>query len=114
MAVADATRLRNLEAENTRLSKLLVEGPPGYRSLNERCSGKALSTQAHQAAIDTMQAKTTISERRARQLVGLSRSVLQYQPTFPLKRPRPYRRGPSISPMRADGGLSAHQNDAAP
>ena len=43
-------------------------------------TGKILSPQAKRDAVSVMQSATTISERRACQLVGLSRTVLHYTP----------------------------------
>ena len=39
-----------------------------------------MSPQARREAVDAMRAKTGISERRACQLIGLSRTVLRYRP----------------------------------
>ncbi|MEZ1787420.1 IS3 family transposase, partial [Pseudomonas aeruginosa] len=41
---------------------------------------KRVSPTARREAVQEMQARTGISERRSCQLIGLSRSVLRYQP----------------------------------
>ncbi|WP_431194480.1 integrase core domain-containing protein [Pseudomonas aeruginosa] len=79
MTVADAKRLKDLELENNRLKKLLAEAHLDIESLKV-VAGKRVSPTARREAVQEMQARTGISERRACQLIGLSRSVLRYQP----------------------------------
>ncbi|MBA5032069.1 transposase, partial [Pseudomonas aeruginosa] len=82
MTVADAKRLKDLELENSRLKKLLAEAHLDIESLVAKSGrpGKRVSPTARREAVQEMQARTGISERRACQLIGLSRSVLRYQP----------------------------------
>ncbi|MGU0610903.1 IS3 family transposase [Pseudomonas aeruginosa] len=80
MTVADAKRLKDLELENSRLKKLLAEAHLDIESLKVVAPGKRVSPTARREAVQEMQARTGISERRACQLIGLSRSVLCYQP----------------------------------
>ncbi|HHW2226911.1 TPA: tripartite tricarboxylate transporter permease [Pseudomonas aeruginosa] len=80
MTVADAKRLKDLELENSRLKKLLAEAHLDIESLKVVAPGKRVSPTARREAVQEMQARTGISERRACQLIGLSRSVLRYQP----------------------------------
>ncbi|TEO45126.1 IS3 family transposase, partial [Pseudomonas aeruginosa] len=55
-------------------------GPPRHRVAESGRPGKRVSPTARREAVQEMQARTGISERRACQLIGLSRSVLRYQP----------------------------------
>ncbi|HFH2893919.1 TPA: integrase core domain-containing protein [Pseudomonas aeruginosa] len=80
MTVADAKRLKDLELENNRLKKLLAEAHLEHRVAESGRPGKRVSPTARREAVQEMQARTGISERRACQLIGLSRSVLRYQP----------------------------------
>ncbi|WP_139804406.1 IS3 family transposase [Pseudomonas aeruginosa] len=80
MTVPDAKRLKDLELENSRLKKLLAEAHLDIEALKVVAPGKRVSPTARREAVQEMQAQTGISQCRACQLIGLSRSVLHYQP----------------------------------
>ncbi|WP_414719155.1 IS3 family transposase [Variovorax sp.] len=80
MDVPDAKRLRELEAENNKLKKLLAEAHLDIHALNTAFRGKALAPQAKRAAIATMIEQCDLSERRACKLVGLSRDSYRHPP----------------------------------
>ena len=78
MTVPDAKRLRDLEAENAQLKKLLAESLLDAPNLEGCFRPKALTPQAKREAVAAMLEQTRISPRRACLLVDLSRTVLNY------------------------------------
>nr|WP_307690534.1 IS3 family transposase [Variovorax ginsengisoli] len=80
MDVPDARRLRELEAENNKLKKLLAEAQLDIHALNTAFGVKPLAPQAKRAAIATMIEQCDLSERRACRLVGLSRDNYRNPP----------------------------------
>nr|WP_090371378.1 IS3 family transposase [Nitrosospira sp. Nl5] len=80
MTIPDAKRLRDLEAENTQLKKLLAESLLDAEALKVALGRKPLTPQAKREAVTAMLEQTEISERRACLLVELSRTVLHYAP----------------------------------
>ncbi|MBN8751764.1 MULTISPECIES: IS3 family transposase [Variovorax] len=80
MEVPDARRLRELEAENNKLKKLLAEAHLDIHALNTAFGVKPLAPQAKRAAIATMIEQCGLSERRACRLVGLSRDSWRNPP----------------------------------
>ncbi|WP_424228284.1 IS3 family transposase [Azovibrio sp.] len=80
MDVPDARRLRELEAENNKLKKLLAEAHLDIHALNTGVRGKALAPQAKRAAVSAMVQQCDLSERRACRLVGLSRDSYRHPP----------------------------------
>lgn len=79
MEVSDAKRLKAMEQENARLKKLLAETMLDKEAL-EAALRKVLTPQVKLQAVNQMQTVTAVSERRACQLVGLSRNTLRYEP----------------------------------
>ena len=79
MEVPDARRLRELEAENAKLKKLLAEAHLDMHALKTCLRGKALAPQAKRAAVGRM-IEQSICERRACRLVGLSRDSYRNPP----------------------------------
>jgi putative transposase len=75
MDVPDAKRLRELETDNAKLKKLLVEVMLDADALR-MVAREILGPQVSQHAAAAMQAKTSLSERRACAVIGLSRTVL--------------------------------------
>jgi putative transposase len=73
-------RLREVEAENNRLKKLLAEAVLDNEALKVGLRRKALSPPAKRRAMGTMLEATSISERRACALVGLSRDSWRHLP----------------------------------
>src|SRR6267378_3665099 len=49
------------------------------RSAEGRSAGKAVTPQAKREAVEAMRERTGISQRRACRLMGLARSVMQYE-----------------------------------
>uniref|UniRef100_UPI004039673D IS3 family transposase n=1 Tax=unclassified Variovorax TaxID=663243 RepID=UPI004039673D len=80
MDVPDARRLRELEAENNKLKKLLAEAHLDIHALNTAFGGKAIAPQAKRAAVAIMIGECDLSERRACRLVGLSRDSYRNPP----------------------------------
>ncbi|MDA8519958.1 IS3 family transposase [Acidovorax sp. NCPPB 4044] len=80
MEASDAKRLRELEAENNRLKKLLAEAVLDNEALKVAFGVKPLSPPAKRRAVGTMLEATSISERRACALVGLSRDSWRHPP----------------------------------
>ena len=80
LAVSDAKRLRQLEAENSRLKRLLAEAASGQRGAQGPAHKKLVTPAARRRALEHLCAAHRCSERRACGLVGLARSVARYQP----------------------------------
>ncbi|MBP6535274.1 MAG: IS3 family transposase [Xylophilus sp.] len=80
MDVPDAKRLRELEAENNKLKKLLAEAHLDIHALNTAFGGKALAPPVRRAAVLVMIEQCDLSERRACRLVGLSRDSYRHPP----------------------------------
>lgn len=80
MELSDMKRLKALEAENSRLKKLLAETMLDKEALESCAEKKVLTPQAKREAVLEMQSETTVSQRQACQLVGLARSTLRYEP----------------------------------
>jgi putative transposase len=80
MDVSDAKRLKDLESENARLKKFLAEAMLDIDSAQGCCPGKSLTPQAKREAVALMQDKVDISLRLACRLVGVSRTVVAYEP----------------------------------
>ncbi|MET0116407.1 MAG: IS3 family transposase [Sedimenticola sp.] len=79
MDVSEAKRLKALEQENARLKKLLAETMLDKEALEVALRKKVLAPQARRDAVEEMRSGTTISERRACELVGIYRSTLRYE-----------------------------------
>ncbi|HMN20916.1 MAG TPA: IS3 family transposase [Ottowia sp.] len=80
MEASDAKRLRELEAENAKLKKLLAEAHLDMHALKSVLGGKALAPQVKREAIAQMVNEHHLSERRACGLVGLSRDSYRHPP----------------------------------
>ncbi|MDW8312012.1 MAG: IS3 family transposase [Burkholderiales bacterium] len=80
MEVSDARRLRELEAENAKLKRLLASGAAGHSRAQERLWAKALAPQVRREAVGRMVEEHHLSERRACGLVGLSRDSDRHPP----------------------------------
>ena len=70
MDVPDAKRLRELESENAKLTKLLARGAPGHPCAQGHLRGKALAPQAKRTAMTGIVEQYHLSERRACRRVG--------------------------------------------
>ncbi|WP_407939248.1 IS3 family transposase [Microbulbifer thermotolerans] len=79
LEVSEARRLKALEQENARLKKLLAESLLDQEALKAALKGKLLTVGNKREAVQIMRSETTISERRACSLVGLSRASMRYQ-----------------------------------
>ncbi|WP_418066330.1 IS3 family transposase [Roseateles depolymerans] len=80
MQATDAKRLRDLEAENAKLKRLLAEAHLDIHALKDVFGRKALAPQVRRAAVAKMVEKHHLSERRACRLVGLSRDSYRNPP----------------------------------
>ncbi|MAY70083.1 MAG: IS3 family transposase [Halomonas sp.] len=79
MEVSEAKRLRELEAENARLKKLLAESALDNAALKEIVSGKVVTPEAKRRAVTHLVTGGWLSQRHACRLLGLPRSVARYQ-----------------------------------
>ncbi|WP_220150133.1 IS3 family transposase [Marinobacter pelagius] len=79
LEVSEARRLKALEEENARLKKLLAESMLDTEALKAALNRKLLTVGNKREAVRTMLSETTISERKACSLVGLSRATMRYQ-----------------------------------
>ncbi|WP_282829542.1 IS3 family transposase [Pelomonas sp. V22] len=80
MQATDAKRLRELEAENAKLKRLLAEAHLDIHALKDVFRRKALAPQARREAAARMIDLHHLSERRACRLVGLSRDSYRNPP----------------------------------
>ncbi|MCM3564928.1 IS3 family transposase [Hydrogenophaga intermedia] len=79
MNVSDAQRLKSLEAENTKLKKLLANSMLEIDAMREVLKGKVKAVAARREVVRQLQ-ELGLSERQALRLVGMSASTLRYQP----------------------------------
>ncbi|EKT4100070.1 IS3 family transposase [Stenotrophomonas maltophilia] len=80
MEAEDAKRLKELESENNRLKRLLAEAHLDIEALKVGFGGKTLAPQRKREAVRRMLEATTVSERRACRLAGLSRDAFRHPP----------------------------------
>ncbi|MCM8567740.1 IS3 family transposase [Thauera linaloolentis] len=80
MEAEDAKRLKELEAENNRLKRLLAEAHLDIEALKIGFGGKTLAPQRKREAVRRMLELTQLSERRACRLAGLSRDAFRHEP----------------------------------
>ncbi|HET6397298.1 MAG TPA: IS3 family transposase [Pseudoxanthomonas sp.] len=80
MEAEDAKRLKELEAENNRLKRLLADAHLDIEALKIGFGGKTLAPQRKRAAVRRMLDQTVLSERRACRLAGLSRDAFRHPP----------------------------------
>jgi putative transposase len=83
LEVSEARRLRSLEEENSRLKKLLAEAMLDNAVLKDLASKKMVTPGAKREAVAHSREHHGVSERRACALVGVSRTVIRYEPTRP-------------------------------
>ncbi|WP_447780742.1 IS3 family transposase [Stenotrophomonas riyadhensis] len=79
MSVPDAKRLKDLEAENTRLKKLLAEQVFENDVIKDALRKKLVTAPARRLLVRSMVEKG-LSERRALTVVRMSASALRYEP----------------------------------
>ncbi|MEE9889495.1 MAG: IS3 family transposase [Stenotrophomonas geniculata] len=79
MSVPDAKRLKDLEAENTRLKKLLAEQVFENDVIKDALRKKVVTAPARRLLVRSMVEKG-LSERRALTVVRMSASALRYEP----------------------------------
>ncbi|MGE4049452.1 MAG: IS3 family transposase [Piscinibacter sp.] len=79
MNVSDAQRLKALEAENTKLKKLLANSLLEIDAMREVLKGKVRAVAARREVVRQLQG-LGLSERQALRLVGMSPSTLRYRP----------------------------------
>ncbi|WP_374013818.1 IS3 family transposase [Pseudoxanthomonas koreensis] len=80
MEAEDAKRLKELEAENSRLKRLLADAHLDIEALKIGFGGKTLAPQRKREAVLRMLDQTVLSERRACRLAGLSRDSFRHPP----------------------------------
>ncbi|MDP1625860.1 MAG: IS3 family transposase [Parvibaculum sp.] len=80
MEAEDAKRLKELEAENSRLKRLLADAHLDIEALKIGFGGKTLAPQRKREAVLRMLEQTVLSERRACRLAGLSRDSFRHPP----------------------------------
>ncbi|MBU3593668.1 IS3 family transposase [Polynucleobacter sp. 71A-WALBACH] len=80
MKVDQARKYKDLEAENTRLKKLVADLSLREVMLKEVIKGKLLSPAKRKNAAQLLMDRYYISERTACSLVGLSRAAYRYMP----------------------------------
>ena len=83
MDVSDARKLRSLEAENTRLKKLLAEQMLDNAQAEERELKKVVTPDAKRGAVSYLQAAYGVSERRASAAMAVDRSTVRHQSKRP-------------------------------
>lgn len=86
--MSEARRLRSLEEENIRLKKLLAEAMLDNAVLKDLASKKMVTPGAKREAVAHAREHQGLSERRACNLVGVSRRVIRYRPSRPDDDPR--------------------------
>ena len=79
----EAKRLRSLEDENSKLKKLLAEAMLDIAVLKDITGNKVVTPGAKRDAAMHAQTAFGLSERRACDLVGVSRRVASYRSTRP-------------------------------
>jgi putative transposase len=80
MDVSEAKRLRELQAENAKLKKLLAETLLDKVALEDVVSKKVVTPSAKRAALGYLPQAYAMSQRHACALVRLSRKAASYQP----------------------------------
>ncbi|WP_225763617.1 IS3 family transposase [Stenotrophomonas sp. Marseille-Q4652] len=80
MEAEDAKCLKELEAENNRLKRLLADAHLDIEALKIGFGGKTLAPQRKREAVRRMLDQTVLSERRACRLAGLSRDAFRHPP----------------------------------
>ncbi|MEL6531395.1 MAG: IS3 family transposase [Pseudomonadota bacterium] len=80
MDASEAKRLRELEAENAKLKRIVADQMLDMTSMKELLAKKLVTPMAKRKAVGFLISEMGLSERRACRIVGLSRSVQQYRP----------------------------------
>ncbi|WP_371685646.1 IS3 family transposase [Tropicimonas sp. IMCC6043] len=80
MDASEAKRLRELEAENARLKRIVADQVLDMSAMKELLEKNIGRPIAKRKAVGFLMTKKGLSERRACRIVGLARSVQQYQP----------------------------------
>ncbi|QXF12470.1 IS3 family transposase [Sphingopyxis terrae] len=83
LEVSEARRLRSLEEENARLKKLLAEAMLDNAVLKDLAFKKMVTPGAKREAVAHAREHHGLSERRACNLVGVSRRVIRYRSSRP-------------------------------
>ncbi|MBS4730541.1 IS3 family transposase [Mycobacterium sp. SM1] len=80
MKASDAKRLKELEAENARLKKMVANQALDIDMLKEIFGGKLLTPNRKRSAVTMLRERFGVSERRACTVVGIHRSTMRLQP----------------------------------
>lgn len=79
MDVSDARRLKVLEAENTKLKKLLAEAMFDNAMLKEIAAKKMVTPVARREVAAHLRQVYAVSQRRACRVIGVDRSLVRYR-----------------------------------
>jgi putative transposase len=79
MGVSDARRLKALEDENSKLKKLLAETMLDNAILNDIAAKKIVTPAAKRGAVAHAITTFSVSQRWARQVIGVERSSMRYR-----------------------------------
>ncbi|MGB3285705.1 MULTISPECIES: IS3 family transposase [Mycolicibacter] len=80
MKASDAKRLKELEAENARLKKLVANQALDIDMLKEIFGGKLLTPNRKRSAVAMLRERFGVSQRRACSVVGIHRSTMRLTP----------------------------------
>jgi len=80
LEVNEARRLRELETENARLKKIVADQILDMSAMKELLAKNLVTPMARRKAVGFLMTEMGLSERRGCRIVGLPRSVYQYQP----------------------------------
>ncbi|WP_459975017.1 IS3 family transposase [Mycobacterium sp. MUNTM1] len=81
MKANEAKRLKELEAENARLKRLVANQALDIDMLKEIFGGKLLTPNRKRSAVAALRERFGVSERRACTVVGLHRSTMRLRPS---------------------------------
>ncbi|MEL6286898.1 MAG: IS3 family transposase [Pseudomonadota bacterium] len=80
MEASDAKKLRDLEAENARLKRIVADQMLDMSAMKELLCKNIGRPMAKRKAVGFLMTELGLSERRSCRIVGLARSVQQYRP----------------------------------
>jgi len=80
MKADDVERLKALEAENARLKRIVADKEPGDRRVEGDRPVKMVSPSQRRRAVELLEERLGVSQRRACQIAGRHRSAQRYEP----------------------------------
>ncbi len=78
MKSEEAKRLKQLEEENRRLKEIVGGSAVGHQDAEVRCGGKLVSPSRKRVAVEQLQERFDVSERRACKVLDQPRSSQRY------------------------------------